>query len=201
MNCEVSIMALIKCPECGKQISDKALTCIHCGYPISCTSAVANNQDTSNSSRSKKMCPNCKKEIAGFASSCIYCGFHDYKRDGEILHRLAIEERAERENRTVEEIEKEIEERERNRKEVISTSSSMPPVPNIDSQEYIDNCDIPGAMDDGVALLFYIVVMVVGAIFKDRWLIWIVATVVYLCHVFRRQIHKAKWEREHKNKK
>lgn len=27
-------MSLITCPECGKEISDKALTCIHCGYPI-----------------------------------------------------------------------------------------------------------------------------------------------------------------------
>ena len=27
-------MALINCPECGKQISDKAPACIHCGYPI-----------------------------------------------------------------------------------------------------------------------------------------------------------------------
>lgn len=27
-------MALIKCPECGKEVSDKAETCIHCGYPI-----------------------------------------------------------------------------------------------------------------------------------------------------------------------
>lgn len=27
-------MALIKCPECGKEISDKAPACIHCGYPL-----------------------------------------------------------------------------------------------------------------------------------------------------------------------
>lgn len=27
-------MALIQCPECGKQISDKASACIHCGYPL-----------------------------------------------------------------------------------------------------------------------------------------------------------------------
>lgn len=27
-------MALIKCPECGSQVSDKAPACIHCGYPI-----------------------------------------------------------------------------------------------------------------------------------------------------------------------
>lgn len=27
-------MALIKCVECGKEISDKAKACIHCGYPL-----------------------------------------------------------------------------------------------------------------------------------------------------------------------
>ena len=27
-------MALIKCPECGKEVSDKAEICIHCGYPL-----------------------------------------------------------------------------------------------------------------------------------------------------------------------
>ena len=27
-------MALIKCPECGKDISDKANACIHCGCPL-----------------------------------------------------------------------------------------------------------------------------------------------------------------------
>lgn len=28
-------MALIRCPECGKEISDKAKTCINCGCPLS----------------------------------------------------------------------------------------------------------------------------------------------------------------------
>ncbi|OPZ36031.1 MAG: hypothetical protein BWY98_00565 [Tenericutes bacterium ADurb.BinA155] len=27
-------MALIKCPECGQMVSDKADVCIHCGYPL-----------------------------------------------------------------------------------------------------------------------------------------------------------------------
>lgn len=27
-------MALIKCPECGKQVSDKAKFCPSCGYPF-----------------------------------------------------------------------------------------------------------------------------------------------------------------------
>lgn len=33
MNGEV-IMALIKCPECGSQVSDKAGSCPSCGFPI-----------------------------------------------------------------------------------------------------------------------------------------------------------------------
>lgn len=28
-------MAMIKCKECGNEISDKAKTCVHCGCPIS----------------------------------------------------------------------------------------------------------------------------------------------------------------------
>ena len=34
-------MALIKCSKCGKEISDKALKCIHCGNPLN--SKIANN--------------------------------------------------------------------------------------------------------------------------------------------------------------
>ena len=27
-------MALIHCPECGKEVSDQTPACIHCGYPL-----------------------------------------------------------------------------------------------------------------------------------------------------------------------
>lgn len=27
-------MALIICPECGKQVSDQSDQCVYCGYPI-----------------------------------------------------------------------------------------------------------------------------------------------------------------------
>lgn len=46
-------MALIKCPECGGNVSDKAPACIHCGYPLSLLNAKkqcatpAKNQTTS----------------------------------------------------------------------------------------------------------------------------------------------------------
>lgn len=36
-------MALIKCPECGKEISDKAVQCIYCGCPIKSPSANVSN--------------------------------------------------------------------------------------------------------------------------------------------------------------
>ena len=112
----------------------------------------------------------------------------DYKRYMKTLHELAMEKKAEREKK------------EEDQKRDGATTRQHEEPPRIGSQEYIDNLDIPGAMDDGVALLLYIVVMVVGIIFNDRWLIWIVATIVYLRHVFRRQIHKARWKREHKDK-
>lgn len=34
-------MALIQCPECSTQISDKASACIKCGAPIAATTQVA----------------------------------------------------------------------------------------------------------------------------------------------------------------
>lgn len=41
-------MALINCPECGKEISDKSFTCIHCGYPLNteCAEEKCNNENT-----------------------------------------------------------------------------------------------------------------------------------------------------------
>lgn len=37
-------MALIKCPECGKEISDTAKNCIHCGYVLKEDSNIAHPQ-------------------------------------------------------------------------------------------------------------------------------------------------------------
>ena len=39
-------MALIKCPECGKEISDKSDKCINCGYPIRANNELAVNEET-----------------------------------------------------------------------------------------------------------------------------------------------------------
>lgn len=38
-------MALIKCSECGKEISDKAKVCPHCGYELHSNQNVSNNEN------------------------------------------------------------------------------------------------------------------------------------------------------------
>ena len=46
-------MALIKCPECGKEISDKATVCPNCGYPITTEPTI--DSDADEESKGKKI--------------------------------------------------------------------------------------------------------------------------------------------------
>ena len=43
-------MALVKCPECGKEISDRASSCIHCGCPLEHSTPVFAEETTSKAS-------------------------------------------------------------------------------------------------------------------------------------------------------
>lgn len=58
-------MALIKCPECGKEISDKAEKCPHCGYPIEEIENTVENETGSKQegSDSNKEVPKKKKPL------------------------------------------------------------------------------------------------------------------------------------------
>ena len=49
-------MALIHCPECGKEISDKAEKCIHCGHVMK--------------EQPKIICEDCGNEIPEGAETC-----------------------------------------------------------------------------------------------------------------------------------
>lgn len=55
-------MAMIKCPECGQEISDKAKRCVHCGKVL------AEDKTTT------KVCSDCGKENPIDATECVYCG-------------------------------------------------------------------------------------------------------------------------------
>lgn len=58
-------MALINCPECGNNISDKADKCIHCGFPI---------YMKVNMTLPKKKCSFCGYLNEGYANNCVSCG-------------------------------------------------------------------------------------------------------------------------------
>lgn len=55
-------MALIKCPECGQEISEKAKKCIHCGKIL--------KEDK----EKKEYCRECGKEIDAKSTECPFCG-------------------------------------------------------------------------------------------------------------------------------
>ena len=40
-------------------------------------------------------------------------------------------------------------------------------------------CDHPNTMEDSTATVVWIIVMLVGSIFKGNWVIWIVATIIW----------------------
>ncbi len=53
---------MIRCPECGKEISAKAKRCVHCGKVF-----VEEEKPT-------KICGDCGKEVADDATECPFCG-------------------------------------------------------------------------------------------------------------------------------
>ena len=92
-------MALIICPECGKEISSKAKICIHCGYPLKemqeeqqkkeerywevpfsvqdCVkdeNGIAGPEPEELSGLRKIECPSCGKEVSAKAIDCPHCG-------------------------------------------------------------------------------------------------------------------------------
>ena len=55
-------MALISCPECGKQVSDKAFACPNCGYPINVTYQ-SNRNSEDNSQRIANLYERARKSL------------------------------------------------------------------------------------------------------------------------------------------
>lgn len=52
-------MALIKCKECNKDISDKATVCVHCGCPIKNETKYYCDECGKVITKKNKVCPNC----------------------------------------------------------------------------------------------------------------------------------------------
>ena len=65
---------------------------------------------------------------------------------------------------------------------------------------YVDS-DHPSTMENSTATLLYIIVMVIGAIFYARFLIWVCASLIYFTFINRRKIRQKKWDKMQIEKK
>lgn len=64
---------------------------------------------------------------------------------------------------------------------------------NKDAEWMYIHAEKPNSLDDGEATVTWIIIMLIGTIFKERWIIWIAATFIYLCRMNRYAIRKWKW--------
>ena len=87
--------------------------------------------------------------------------------------------------------------------------NTRPPEPQMTQEEkdleerrkaYVEH-DHPSTIENGTATVFYIIVMVIGAIFKDRLLIWVMASFIYFRFINRRKIRQKRWDKMQEEKK
>jgi len=72
-------MSLIKCPECGKDISNEAPDCIYCGNPLNQNMFNTNttnvfNQQQEETTTQKLLCSECGNQVNENDSVCENCG-------------------------------------------------------------------------------------------------------------------------------
>lgn len=94
-------MALIKCPECDKEISDKVVSCPHCGYPL--VSSGQNSQRVELASVNIKLSKERKRKVFIIIGSImvvllIALGINGLIKERQKQQAIKEEERIEREN-------------------------------------------------------------------------------------------------------
>ena len=57
-------------------------------------------------------------------------------------------------------------------------------------KNFFEGCDHPNSLEDDEATIVWVIVMIVGAIFKGNWIIWIIATIIWLKYITRHKIKK-----------
>ena len=100
--------------------------------------------------------------------------------------------------RYMRELRKELEQakKENNEKRLAALGKTAPKEKSWQEHMYVD-ADKPGTMDNGTATIWYIIVMVVGALFYDRWWIWITATIIWWRHITRKARRQKEWDEKH----
>ena len=102
----------------------------------------------------------------------------------------------------IEQSRKEKEEKERRKQAEYNAShaNNNPKERSLKERMYVD-ADHPSTIDNGTATIWYIIIMVVGAVFNDRVSIWIIATVIWWRHINRKSRRQKEWDEKHKENK
>lgn len=120
-------MALIKCPECGGQVSDSAASCPHCGYSLvnlklceECN-AVITEEDAACPQCGcptpwSRKCPECGNHVLSTEEYCPECRFDMISHYGRINTVTAPQQSSTCENNIIDEYEYDVEEDKTNRK-------------------------------------------------------------------------------------
>lgn len=86
---------------------------------------------------------------------------------------------------------------EEERKQYYAVHGQEPPRErSLEEKMYVD-ADHPNTINNGTATLWYIIIMLIGAVFNDRLMIWIVATVIWWTHINRKAIRQKEWNKKH----
>jgi hypothetical protein len=68
-----------------------------------------------------------------------------------------------------------------NRQEAVAQQNSENP---------FENYDHPNSLENSEATIIWIIVMAIATIFKGNWIIWIIATIIWLRYITRHKIKK-----------
>ena len=77
-----------------------------------------------------------------------------------------------------------------------SLGQEPPKERSLKEKMYVD-AEHPSTIDNGTATLWYIIIMVVGAVFNDRLMIWVMATVIWWRHINRKNRRQKEWDEKH----
>ena len=82
-------MAFVKCPECGKEISDKATQCIHCGCPIEIEIKYCCKECGAEILETDKVCPNCGIDLETGVENSNISSLSDCEKNISFFLKLA----------------------------------------------------------------------------------------------------------------
>lgn len=82
-------MAFVKCPECGKEISDKAAQCIHCGCPIEIEIKYYCKECGAEILENDKVCPNCGIDLETGVENSNISSLSDCEKNISFFLKLA----------------------------------------------------------------------------------------------------------------